>query len=68
MEKLIFPISLVSFLLFFYVVAAGFNFPYPLMGGLFLILPIATLWMVYKVLRDGEHSGKTFEEDFYEFE
>jgi|AntRauTorcE11897_2_1112592.scaffolds.fasta_scaffold157455_1 hypothetical protein len=68
MDKLIFPISLVSFVAFFYVIAAAFNFPYPLVAGLFGILPFAILWMVYKVLKDGEHSGKTFEKHFYEFE
>ncbi|WP_375580496.1 hypothetical protein ABWH96_05535 [Marivirga tractuosa] len=68
MDKLIFPISLVTFIAFFYVVAVGFNFPYPIVAGLFGILPVALIWMVYKVLKDGEHSGKTFEKHFYEFE
>jgi|TARA_R100000027_G_scaffold4508_1_gene3763 hypothetical protein len=46
------------------VVAVGFNFPYPLVAGLFGILPFTILWMVYKILKDGEHSGKTFEKHF----
>lgn len=68
MDKLIFPLSLVTFLLFFYIVAIAFNFPYPLIAAIFSISPIAVIWMVYKVLKDGEHTGKTFEKHFYEFE
>ncbi|HET8860294.1 hypothetical protein [Marivirga sp.] len=68
MRKLIFPISLVTFIAFFYLVAAALNFSYPIVAGLFGILPIAIIWMVYKILKDGKHSGKTFEKHFYEFE
>jgi lipopolysaccharide export LptBFGC system permease protein LptF len=68
MDKVIFPISLVTFIGFFYVIAVAFNFPYPIIAGLFGILPFFIVWMVYKVLKDGEHSGKTFEKHFYEYE
>lgn len=67
MEKLIFPLSLVSFIGFFYVIAISLNFPYPLISLLFGLLPFFIIWMVIRVLKDGEHSGKTFEDDFYEF-
>ncbi len=67
MKKLIFPISFTTFIALLYVIAAGFNFPYPLVAALFVAFPIALIWMVVKILKDGEHSGKTFEEDFYEY-
>lgn len=67
MNRIIFPLSFTTFLAFVYVIAAAFNFPYPIVVTLFCVLPIAIIWMVIKILKDGEHSGKTFEEYFYEF-
>ncbi len=66
MKALIFPISLVTFLLVVYLIAVNYNFPYPFIAALFVILPISLIWMVVKVLKDGEHSGKTFDDHFYE--
>jgi hypothetical protein len=67
MKPLIFPLSLVSFLLFVYVVAVQYNFPYPFIATLFVVLPISLIWMVVRVLKDGIHSGKTFDDHFYEY-
>ncbi|PTB95678.1 hypothetical protein C9994_10655 [Marivirga lumbricoides] len=67
MRKLFFPLSLTTFLLFFYLIGIVFNFPYPLISFIFGIFPFVLVWMVIKILKDGEHSGKTFDEDFYEY-
>ncbi len=67
MRPLIFPISLVTFLLIVYLIAVNFNFPYPFIATLFVVLPIALVWMVIRILKDGKHSGKTFDDHFYEY-
>lgn len=66
MRKLIWPISFTSFLLTLYILSIAFGFPYPLVTFFFVTLPVFTIWMVIRILKDGHHSGKTFDDDFYE--
>jgi len=66
MKKLIWPISVTSFIAFLYLISIALNFPYPFISILFGALPLFTIWMVIRILKDGRHSGKTFDEDFYE--
>jgi len=66
MQKLIWPISITTFIAVLYVLSVSLNFPYPFIAILFTVLPLFTIWMVIRILKDGEHSGKTFDEDFYE--
>jgi hypothetical protein len=68
MERIIWPISITSFLVLFYLIAVFFNFPYPLISLLFGASPIFIIWMVIRVLKDGKHSGKTWDDGFYEID
>jgi Flp pilus assembly protein TadB len=60
-----FPIMLVTAFLVAYVVLSYFSFEI-LVSAMFLISPFLVIWMVYRVLRYGKPSGRTFSEYFYD--
>ena len=66
MENIKFPIALTSSVLLLYVVTSALNFPYAFVFWLFVLVNGLFLWMIYKILKDGKPSEKSFEDVFYE--
>jgi membrane protein implicated in regulation of membrane protease activity len=66
MQNIRFPIWLTTIVLFIYVASVAMGFPFPIIFALFLLGNGLLIWMVYRVLRFGQPSEKTFEEAFYE--
>jgi hypothetical protein len=60
------PIGLVTSYLFAYVLLASFDFSYTLIFSMFVISPLLVIWMVIRVLKSPQCSGKTFNDHFYE--
>jgi hypothetical protein len=65
MKGIWFPVIFVSAFLAVYVLFAYFKVENVVIT-MFLISPFLVIWMVYKVLKDGTPSGKTFSEHFYD--
>lgn len=65
MKGIWFPVIFVSAFLAIYVLLAYFNIENVVIT-MFLISPFLVIWMVYKVLKDGTPSGRTFSEHFYD--
>lgn len=66
MKSTWFPVGIVTIFLLVYVFIAAAGFSYLLITLLFSISPILVLWMVFRVLKSPYHSGKTFNDHFYE--
>jgi hypothetical protein len=66
MKQLKMPVLLVSALLLIYALSPQLGFGDTTVFVLFLLLPPAVLWMVYRILKDGTPTTKTWEEYFYE--
>lgn len=66
MKRIIAPIFIATLYLVLYVIIAELDATTRITLMLFSLSPIPVLWMVYKVLRDGEPSTYTFTERFYE--
>jgi uncharacterized membrane protein YqjE len=66
MKQLKVPILLVSTLVLIYSVSPQLGFNDQAVFLFFLLLPIAVIWMVYRILKDGTPTTKTWEEHFYE--
>jgi hypothetical protein len=66
MKKLKVPVFFVSMLVLIYAVSPQFGFTDHAVFLFFLLLPPAVIWMVYRILKDGTPSSKTWEEHFYE--
>jgi Flp pilus assembly protein TadB len=60
-----FPIMSVTVFLMAYVVLAYYSFE-NIVVAMFIISPFLVIWMVYRVLRYGKPSGRTFSEYFYD--
>jgi Flp pilus assembly protein TadB len=60
-----FPIMFVTAFLAVYMVLSYLSFEV-LVSAMFLISPFLVIWMVYRVLRYGKPSGRTFSEYFYD--
>ena len=66
MDGIRFPVYFTSAVLLLYVMSAAMAFPYAIVFWLFVLVNGLFIWMVYKVLKDGKPSEKSFEEVFYE--
>lgn len=66
MKNLHFPVIATTLVLFFYLISVYTNVVFSIVFMLFLILNVLTVWMVIRILKDGEPSGRTFEEKWYE--
>jgi hypothetical protein len=66
MKQLKVPVIFVSTLVLIYAVSPKLGFSDHAVFLFFLMLPVAVIWMVYRILRDGTPSAKTWEEHFYE--
>jgi hypothetical protein len=66
MEKLFFPIFITTLLVLFANIAPFIGVGLPIILALISIGPVATIWMAYRVLRDGTPSDKTFDQYWYE--
>ena len=66
MEKIKWPIFIVSAFNLFYQLSPAMGIPDNAIIAMYIIAPLLVLWMVYKILKDGTPSDKTFDEYFYE--
>lgn len=66
MKKIKWPIIIVTTFAFFYEFTPYVGLPEDIIIILFIISPIAVIWMAYRILKDGTPSSRTFDEYFYE--
>ncbi len=66
MEKIRIPLLVATFYLLVYTLSAALPIHLAIPLALFSLSPVVVIWMVYRVLKDGEASELTFEEAFYE--
>lgn len=66
MKQLKVPVLFVSTLVFIYAISPGLGFSDNVVFLFFLLLPIAVIWMAYRILKDGTPTTKIWEEHFYE--
>jgi membrane protein implicated in regulation of membrane protease activity len=66
MENIKFPIAFTTIVMLSANLIPLFGVAYALVAFLLLIGPILLLWMVYRTLRDGVSSKKTFDAHWYE--
>jgi len=65
-SKIGWPIAIVTGFALFYQATPLLGFSEQMIVFMFCVSPFLFMWMVYKVLRDGKPSEKTWEEHFYE--
>ncbi len=65
MKGIWFPVIFVTAFLAVYVVLSYFSFA-GIVSTMFVISPFLIVWMVYRVLKYGKPSGRTFSEYFYD--
>lgn len=66
MKAIKFPIYFTSSVLLLYLVTAALEFPFAIVFWLFVLINGLLVWMVYRVLKDGKPSEKSFDDVFYE--
>jgi hypothetical protein len=66
MEKIKTPILLTTLYVFVYLAVCELDESLRLAIFLFSLSPLPLIWMVYRVLRDGQPSAYTFKDKFYE--
>ena len=66
MKNIKIPVFVTTLYLFVYAIISQVPETYRLTLLLFSISPLPVLWMVYRVLRFGKPSDKTFSDFFYE--
>jgi hypothetical protein len=66
MKQLSVPVLIVSTLVLIYALLPQLGFTDRVVLLFFLLLPPATIWMVFRILKDGTPSTKVWEEHFYE--
>ena len=66
MEKIRIPILLSTLYLLIYTLSTALPIHLAIPLAFFSLSPVVVIWLVWKVLRDGEPSELTFEEAFYE--
>ena len=66
MDKIRFPIVAVTLYMLLFNMFPFLGVGYSVLGTMFLLSPLVTIWMVIKVLKDGEASKKTFDNYWYE--
>lgn len=66
MKKIGRTIAIASTVLLIYSLSPWLGFTFPLVFSLFLALNALTLWMVVRILKLGQPSGKSFDDAWYE--
>jgi len=66
MDKIRIPVFLTTGFLCFYTITPFIGVPAALISTFFLMINAMFLWMVYRVLKFGVPSGKTFKESWYD--
>ncbi len=66
MKEIFKPIAITTLILVFYLISVYTNMVFAVVFLLFLMLNFFTIWMVIRVLKDGQPSQKTFEDYWYE--
>ena len=66
MEAVKWPIYITTGVLIIYVMTTSLGMPYPIAFSMFMLLNGLTIWMVIRVLKDGQESKYTFEEKWYD--
>ncbi len=66
MKNLHFPVIATTVVLFIYLISVYSSVVFSIVFLLFMILNILTIWMVIRILKDGEPSTRTFDEQWYE--
>jgi hypothetical protein len=66
MKNIKFPIYFVTAVLFAYSILSQFYPDSIVIVMVFALSPFLITWMVYKVLKDGQPSARTFDEYFYD--
>jgi hypothetical protein len=66
MKDIQLPIGLTSAVLFIYVISPLITPIFAIVFTLFLITNAMIIWMVIRVLKDGQPSSRTFDEYFYD--
>ncbi len=66
MKNLHFPVLATTLVLLIYLVSVFTNTVFSVVFMLFMVLNGLTIWMVIRILRDGEPSGQTFDDAWYE--
>ncbi len=65
MKGIRFPLVSVTAFLVVYAVLAWFAFDTAVLA-MFAVSPFLVLWVIYRVLKDGQPSGRSFNEHFYD--
>jgi hypothetical protein len=66
MKKIKWPIVIVTTFAFFYQFTPHVGLPDDVILVLFMISPLAVIWMAYQILKNGKPAERTFDEYFYE--
>jgi len=66
MQNLYKPIGITTLILVFYLISVYTNMVFAIVFMLFLMLNFFTIWMVIRILKDGQPSQKTFDDYWYE--
>lgn len=66
MKQLKAPVFFVSILVLIYAVSPQIGFSDSAVILFSLLLPVPVIWMVYRILKEGTPTTKTWEEHFYE--
>jgi len=66
MGKIKFPVVTVTFFVVIYNALPFFGVSDSMILALFSISPFPVIWMVYRILKDGTPTNKTWEDYFYE--
>jgi hypothetical protein len=66
MEKIIWPIMVVTTFAFFYQLTPYMGFSDDAILSMFCFSPFPVLWLAYHLLKNGTASTRTFDEYFYD--
>ena len=66
MSKIKAPIAITTIILVVYSFSTQLDISYSIIFTLFIIANAVFLWMVFKILKDGQPSEKSFDDYFYE--
>ena len=66
MKRVAVVVTLVTLFAIFFQLSPTLGVPDRLIYAMFIIAPFLLIFMVYTILKHGEPSGKTFDEQFYD--
>ena len=66
MDKIKAPIAITTIILVVYSFSTQLDISYSIIFTLFILANAVFLWMVFKILKDGQPSEKSFDDYFYE--